>query len=120
MAYRCAVHESKGASPNIVMLGREVEVPLDVTTEVPPDAPPLQTDYAQAVQKRLAPAHDLARQHLNKVALGFLAVGQECQLQFIPWELPPRTVLKVHDVSFPKSSLIHKHGNRRPICELPM
>ena len=69
MAYRGAVHESKGASPNLLMLGREVEVPLDVTTEAPPDAPPLQTDYPQAVQKRLATAHDLARQHLNKVAI---------------------------------------------------
>jgi len=42
---------------------------LDVTTEAPPDAPPLQTDYAQAVQKRLATAHDLAREHLNKAAI---------------------------------------------------
>ena len=51
------------------MLGREVKVPLDVTTEAPPDAPTLQTDYAQAVQKRLATAHDLSKQHLNKAAI---------------------------------------------------
>ena len=51
------------------MLGREVEVPLDVTTEAPPDAPPLQRDYAQAFHKRLATAHDLAKQHLNKEAI---------------------------------------------------
>ena len=69
MAYRGAVHESTGATPNLLMLGREVEVPLDVTTEAPRDAPPLQTDYAQTVQKRLATAHDLARQHLNKAAI---------------------------------------------------
>ena len=60
---------STGASPNLLMLGREVEVPLDVSTEAPPDALTLQTDYAQAVQKRLATAHDLARQHLNKAAI---------------------------------------------------
>ena len=58
MTYRGAVYASTGASTNLLMLGREVEVPLDVTTEAPPDAPPLQTDYAHAVQKRLATAHD--------------------------------------------------------------
>ena len=69
MAYRSAVHESTGVSPNLLMLGREMEVPLDVMTETPPDAPPLKTDYVQAVQKRLASAHDLARRHLNKAAI---------------------------------------------------
>ena len=69
MAYRGAVHESTGATPNLLMLGRELEVPLDVMTEAPFDAPPLKTDYAQAVQKRLASAHDLARRHLNKAAI---------------------------------------------------
>ncbi|XP_068739463.1 uncharacterized protein [Montipora capricornis] len=54
MAYRGAVHESTGVSSNLLMLGRELEVPLDAITEAPPDAPPLKTDYAQAVQKRLA------------------------------------------------------------------
>ena len=69
MAYRGAVHESTGVSPNLLMLGRELEVPLDVITEAPPDASPLKIDYAQAVQKRLASAHDLARRHLNKAAM---------------------------------------------------
>ena len=65
MAYRGAVHESTGVSPNLLMLGRELEVPLDVITERPPDASPLKTDYAQAVQKRLASVHDFARRYLN-------------------------------------------------------
>ena len=52
-----------------LMLGIEVEVPLDVTIETPPDAPPLLTDYAEAVQKRLATAHDLAIQYLNETAI---------------------------------------------------
>ena len=69
MAYRGAVHESTGVSPNLLMLGRELEVPLDAITEAPPDAPPLKTDYAQAVQKRLVSAHDLTRRHLSKAAM---------------------------------------------------
>ena len=66
MAYWGAVHESTGVTPNLLMLGRELEVPLDAITEAPPDSPSLKTDYAQAVQKRLASAHDLARRRLNK------------------------------------------------------
>ena len=69
MAYRGAVHESAGVSPNLLMLGRELQVPLNVITERPPDASSLQTDYAQAVQKRSASAHDLARRHLNEAAV---------------------------------------------------
>ena len=48
MAYRGAVHESTGVTPNLLMLGRELEVPLDAITGAPP------------VQERLASAHDLA------------------------------------------------------------
>ena len=45
-----------------------MDLPL-IATEAPPDAPPLKLDYAQAVQKRLASGHDLARCHLNKAAI---------------------------------------------------
>ena len=55
-------------SPNHLMLGRELEVPLDVTTELSPDAPLLRTDYAKALQERLTNAHELARDHLKKAA----------------------------------------------------
>lgn len=51
------------------MLGRDLKAPLDPITEAPLDAPSFKTDYAQAVQKRLASAHDLARHHLNKAAI---------------------------------------------------
>ena len=49
MAYRGAVHESTGVKLNLLMLGRELEVPLDAITETPPDAPSRMPDYAQAV-----------------------------------------------------------------------
>ena len=69
MAYRGAVHEPAGVSPNLLILGRKLEVPLDVVTERSPDALPLKADYALAVQERMASAYDLARRHLNKVAV---------------------------------------------------
>ena len=42
---------------------------MDAITEAPPDAQQLKTDYAQAVKKRLASAHDLAIRHLNEAAI---------------------------------------------------
>lgn len=52
----------------MLMLGREIEVPLDVMTEPTPDTPPLATEYALALQQRLAGAHEVARRHLGKAA----------------------------------------------------
>lgn len=68
MAYRSSVHESTGETPNMLMLGREIEVPLDVVTESTPDTPPLSTEYALALQLRLSGAHEVARRHLGKAA----------------------------------------------------
>lgn len=68
MAYRSSVHESTGETPNMLMLEREIEVPLDVMTEPTPDTPPLATEYALALQQRLAGAHEVARRHLGKAA----------------------------------------------------
>ena len=52
----------------MLMLGREIEVPLDVITEPPPDSPPLTTEYALALQQRLLGADEFARRHLGKAA----------------------------------------------------
>jgi len=62
MAYRSSVRESAGSTPNELMLGREIEVPLDAVTELPPDTPCPVTDNAQALHQRLAAAHECARQ----------------------------------------------------------
>ena len=50
MAYRSSVHESTGETPNLLMLGRQVEVPLDVVTESTSDTESLKTEYAQTLQ----------------------------------------------------------------------
>ena len=69
MAYRSSVHESTGSTPNELMLGREIEVPLDVLTELSPDTSTPVSDYAQALKRRLAMAHEFARQNLKKTAV---------------------------------------------------
>lgn len=69
MACWGVVHEPAGVSPNLLILSRKLEVPLDVVTERSPDTLPLKAEYALAVQKRMASAYDLARRHLNKVSV---------------------------------------------------
>jgi len=69
MAYRSAVHESTGFTPNQLMLGREVEVPLDVITQPPPDAPLTPVEYVEALQKRLTQAYEDTRLHLKQAAV---------------------------------------------------
>ena len=68
IAYRSSVHESAGETPNMLMLGREIEVILDAITESSPDAPSLTTEYAVALQLQLASVHEVARLHLGKAA----------------------------------------------------
>lgn len=69
MAYRCAVHETTGETINQLMLGRDVEVPLDVLTEPPPDATQLHTEYVDALKRNMTSAHEAARRHLAKAAV---------------------------------------------------
>ena len=116
MPYWGVVHESTGVSPNLLILGRELEVPLDAITEAPPDAPPFKTDYAQAVQKRLASAHDLAKWHLNKAAIRLagrpFTISDSVWLHNVwrkkgrnakcdcPWEGPYLVILVLSDVVY--------------------
>ena len=51
------------------MLGRQVKVPLDVITEAPPDMPPMETPFAQALQRKLADSHELVWCHLAEAAV---------------------------------------------------
>ena len=60
-AHLATYSTSTGETPNMLMLGREIEVPLDVITEPPPDSPPLTTEYALALQQRLLRANEFTR-----------------------------------------------------------
>ena len=71
-AYRSAVQESTGETPNMLMLGREVQLPIDLTVEstsdIEEDEPETQTDYALALRERMRSAHEQARQKLAQAA----------------------------------------------------
>jgi transposase InsO family protein len=63
-AYRSAVHESTGYSPNFLHFGREVRAPLDLVLKPEPDDLSI-NDYVATVQQRLHYADELARNQLN-------------------------------------------------------
>ena len=69
LAYRSSVHDSTGFSPNMMMLGREVELPLQVVVGIPhEDQEQTPLEYVNDLQERLQGAHQEARKHLRRSA----------------------------------------------------
>ena len=66
MAYRSSIHESTGVSPAMMMFGRELTLPVDMTLGRPiRDERLCATDHAYQLEQRLLDIHDFARKHLN-------------------------------------------------------
>ena len=76
MAYRASVNDidSTGRTPNMMMLGREVALPLHVGTGVPVNSEIVNAsekqpeDWVSQVQENLHPAHEVAGRNLKKSA----------------------------------------------------
>ncbi len=66
MAYRATAQESTKLSPNRLMLGREVALPLDIMMGPPPEAgPKCPVEYVEWVKAASTQAFDLARANLK-------------------------------------------------------
>ena len=68
MAYRATPQDSTGLTPNFLMYGRELSMPVDVMIGPPEDQPVSELDYVKRMQKKLTYAYDLARMNLRKAA----------------------------------------------------
>jgi transposase InsO family protein len=66
-AYRSAVHESTGFSPNFLFYGRELYAPIDLLTQ-PPPAEKTVEDFVDEVEHNIRYAHQLARECLQSQA----------------------------------------------------
>ena len=70
MAYRGTPHESTGFSPNFMVYGRELFMPIDVMFGKPDDqSGPNELDYVQGLRDRLEDAYDVARECLKQSAV---------------------------------------------------
>ena len=67
-AYRCTPHDSVGESPNMMMLGREVSIPIDLVTKCSEVQDDTCTDFAEKLRSNLQQAHGRARECLGKSA----------------------------------------------------
>ncbi len=71
LAYRASKHAATGFSPNKMVLGREVNLPMTAVIGMPVSEPTTESsvdDYVLNLQNSLTRAHDLARQALKKQA----------------------------------------------------
>lgn len=70
MAYRSSIHASSGQTPNMMMLGRNITLPLEAVIPQPdqkePDGPPVIEEYIVKLQDKLIKAHETARKNLKK------------------------------------------------------
>lgn len=71
-AYRSSVHESTNETPAMMMLGREVELPVDLLYGKPPtDETHLErtsVDYLENLWTRMWAVHDLARKQMTRAS----------------------------------------------------
>ena len=64
MAYRSTEHETTGMSPNMLMLGRETTIPLDIIYEMPPCLKPRErNEWVWELRENLESVHTFVRQN---------------------------------------------------------
>jgi hypothetical protein len=70
MAYRASTHESTGFSPNRLVLGRELRLPVDLVYPKPTDSPetPNFEQYVQDFQNNIEEAFIIVRRNLGAAA----------------------------------------------------
>jgi hypothetical protein len=65
MAIRATVNRSTGFTPNLMMLGREVTLPVNLFAHIPEESTPDATEYVQHLREVLQEVHDCAREKLG-------------------------------------------------------
>jgi transposase InsO family protein len=68
MAYRSSVHESTKRTPNMLMFGREIDLPLDVAFGLPNNHVFGTEEYCQTLRERLEDSFEYVRDALQKSA----------------------------------------------------
>ena len=65
LAYRSSVQATTGETPNMMMIGREITLPIDLAFGGVPDEKEMTTDYAEELRERIRGIHERARYALK-------------------------------------------------------
>ncbi|KAL5004187.1 hypothetical protein ScPMuIL_017643, partial [Solemya velum] len=65
MAYRSSIHETTGVTPNFMMLGREINTPLNIMVELPSDLPKTSVEFVAKMQEKFQSSFDLVRNQVS-------------------------------------------------------
>jgi hypothetical protein len=68
MAYRATIHASTNCTPNLLMFGHEIQLPIDIMFPNTVDVPQCPNEYVEWIKMALSEAHEYARKHLQKSA----------------------------------------------------
>jgi hypothetical protein len=68
MAYRATPQESTNVTPNMLMLGREVNLSIDIMIGSPENEILDEVEYVEVLRKRMENAYEYARAHLKQAA----------------------------------------------------
>ncbi|CAK1602178.1 unnamed protein product [Parnassius mnemosyne] len=124
LSYRSAVHESTSVTPAFANFGRELRLPVDLITEIPPDAQRSLTDFANDLRNKMNDIYEHVRQTGKQTSekmktrydrkmnnKGF----DECSLVWLhnpvrskgkspklqaKWDRPFRIVTRINDVTY--------------------
>ena len=92
MAYRTSIHASTGCTPQIMVYGREANLPIDLVFPTAQNAneSPCAPEYVEYLRDAIRTTHEFARKHLRKAAIvqkrGYDAHAKN-QDKFVPGEL---------------------------------
>ena len=71
MAYRSSIQETTGCTPNLLMFGRELAIPIDLLVGYPPHSPPplCATQYVEWLKSAMSKAFEFAKNHMKQSVL---------------------------------------------------
>ena len=68
MAYRSSIHESTQETPSVMMLGREMNLPIDLVVPPPPGEEFSSINYVCELRSKFRKVHDIARVAAKKAS----------------------------------------------------
>ncbi|CAK1581089.1 unnamed protein product [Parnassius mnemosyne] len=99
LSYRSAVHESTSVTPVFANFGRELWLPADLITGIPPDAPRSITDYANDLRNRRMHNKGFDEGSLVWLHNPARSKGKSPKLQ-AKWDGPYQIVTRINDVTY--------------------